>query len=153
MASAGLDLNQDPPHDESDVNLEPASLHPSSDPGVINWDGIQEWDGPAHELDYDFVWHGNGDDGECELICFVSFDLCVLICLLCQQILDGDEQGEGTEVGHGDPANANEPDESSDYEGDWHYVPIAPAHGGGGSRNARNQGKFMALASLSSMVL
>ena len=82
MASAGLDLNQDPPHDESDVNLEPASLHPSSDPGVINWDGIQEWDGPAHELDYDFVWHGNGDDGECELICFVSFDLCVLICLL-----------------------------------------------------------------------
>lgn len=114
MASAGLDLNQDPPPDESDVNLEPASLHPSSDPGVINWDGIQEWDGPAHELDYDFVWHGNGDD-------------------------DGDEQGEGTEVGHGDPANANEPDESSDYEGDWHYVPIAPAHGGGGSRNARNQ--------------
>jgi len=77
MASAGLDLNQDPPHDESDVNLEPASLHPSSDPGVINWDGIQEWDGPAHELDYDFVWHDNRDDGECELICFGSFDLCV----------------------------------------------------------------------------
>ena len=39
-----------------DENIEPASLHPSSDPGVINWDGIQEWDGPAHDLDYDFVW-------------------------------------------------------------------------------------------------
>ena len=69
MASAGLDLNQEPPPDESD---EPAPLHPSSDPGGTNWDGIQEWDGPAHELDYDFVWHDDGDDGECELICFGS---------------------------------------------------------------------------------
>lgn len=73
--------------------------------------------------------------------------------MLCQQIPDGDGQGESAEGGRDDPDDANEPDESADYEGDWHYVPIAPAHGGGGSRNARNQGKFMALASLSSMSL
>ena len=75
-----FDHHQLPPiHGLSRPRPEPraTSLLTSSDHGVINWDGIQEWDGPAHELDYDFVWHDNRDDGECELICFGSFDLCV----------------------------------------------------------------------------
>lgn len=34
-----------------DLNAEPA----------FEWDEIGEWEGPAHELDYDMVWSGSGN--------------------------------------------------------------------------------------------
>jgi hypothetical protein len=66
QSMAPFDLNQEPPHD----------------PDVI-WDGIQEWDGPAHELQYDLVWDDDGDEGERAISSCVSgsFDLFGLICL------------------------------------------------------------------------
>jgi hypothetical protein len=39
MVSNGLDLNAEPP---------------------IDWKEMIEWEGPAHELDYDLVWTGEG---------------------------------------------------------------------------------------------
>ena len=29
-----------------------------------DWDGIEEWDDPAHELDYNLVWHDGDEAGE-----------------------------------------------------------------------------------------
>jgi len=52
MGGIELDLNLDPPSDDLDQN----------DP--IDWDGIEEWDGPAHELDYNLVWHDGDEAGE-----------------------------------------------------------------------------------------
>ncbi|CAN6164883.1 unnamed protein product, partial [Urochloa humidicola] len=40
-----MDLNQIPPDDP------------------VDWEGIEEWDGPANELDYDMIWH-DGDQGD-----------------------------------------------------------------------------------------
>jgi len=37
-----IDLNEEPP--------EYGDLHPT------DWDDIVEYEGPAHQLDYDFVW-------------------------------------------------------------------------------------------------
>nr|TKW26528.1 hypothetical protein SEVIR_3G196100v2 [Setaria viridis] len=50
MLGLEIDLNEEPPE----------SVVP------IDWDDIAEWDGPAHELDYDMVWdEGNqGDEHE-----------------------------------------------------------------------------------------
>jgi hypothetical protein len=45
MVSNQLDLNAEPP---------------------IDWEEIGEWEGPAHELDYDLVWTGEG-------ICLLGF--------------------------------------------------------------------------------
>ncbi|KAJ1264236.1 hypothetical protein BS78_09G247800 [Paspalum vaginatum] len=28
----------------------------------IDWDGIREWEGPAHQLDYDLVWEDHPED-------------------------------------------------------------------------------------------
>ena len=52
MGGIELNLNLDPPSDDLDQN----------DP--IDWDGIEEWDGPAHELDYNLVWHDGDEAGE-----------------------------------------------------------------------------------------
>jgi len=51
MAQLGFDLNQEPPTDWG-LNGNP-----------IDWDAIDEWEGPAHELDYHLVWDDveNGD--------------------------------------------------------------------------------------------
>ncbi|CAO2189361.1 unnamed protein product [Urochloa humidicola] len=40
MAGIDLNLNLEPPADDFEL------------PDPIDWDDIQEWDGPAHELDY-----------------------------------------------------------------------------------------------------
>ncbi|CAD6338072.1 unnamed protein product [Miscanthus lutarioriparius] len=56
MPGLEIDLNQNP--SESDLE------------NPIAWDEIEEWDGPANELDYAMVWndenqgHGQGSDGE-----------------------------------------------------------------------------------------
>jgi hypothetical protein len=48
MPALGIDLNQQP--DES------GDLYPT------DWDDIDEYDGPAHQLDYDMVWE-DGNQG------------------------------------------------------------------------------------------
>ena len=62
MAPLGFDLNQEPPQD-LDTNDNPT-----------DWEGIGEWEGPAHDLDYHFVWddENNGAAG------FLRFNLFVL---------------------------------------------------------------------------
>ncbi|XP_039807342.1 uncharacterized protein LOC120671148 [Panicum virgatum] len=56
MGGIELDLNLDPPSDDLDQN------------DLIDWDGIEEWDGPAHELDYNLVWHdGDEADGDADM--------------------------------------------------------------------------------------
>ena len=44
MPGLGIDLNLQPP--------ESGQIYP------IDWDDVAEFDGPAHELDYDMVWDG-----------------------------------------------------------------------------------------------
>jgi hypothetical protein len=68
-----LDLNLEPPSDDLEQN----------DP--IDWDGIEEWDGPAHELDYKLVWHDadevvwhDADEGECSSIANCVYSFCRL---------------------------------------------------------------------------
>jgi hypothetical protein len=50
MAGRELNLNLEPPLDDLDLNA------------PIDWDGIEEWDGPAHKPDCNLVWH-DGDEG------------------------------------------------------------------------------------------
>ena len=53
MPGLGIDLNLQPP--------ESGQIYP------IDWDDITEFDGPAHELDYDMVWD-DGTEGAPSLI-------------------------------------------------------------------------------------
>ncbi|CAL5001422.1 unnamed protein product [Urochloa decumbens] len=48
------------PRLEIDLNEEP---HESGDLYPIDWDDIVEYDGPAHQLDYDLVWDDGSQDG------------------------------------------------------------------------------------------
>ncbi|KAG2620915.1 hypothetical protein PVAP13_3NG234515 [Panicum virgatum] len=61
MPGIDIDLNQTPPESTLDDH--------------IDWDEIEEWDGPTNELDYDMIWH-DGDEGD----------------------QDGDETNEGVQV-------------------------------------------------------
>jgi hypothetical protein len=55
MAPLGFDLHEEPPDWDN----------------PIDWDAIGEWEGPAHGLDYTFVW----DDGNNGAATFQRFSL------------------------------------------------------------------------------
>lgn len=48
-----------------ELNAEPA----------FDWDEIGQWEGPAHELDYDMVW---SDEGRSSVYSFMLY-----VCLFC----------------------------------------------------------------------
>jgi len=63
MPGLGIDLNLQPP--------ESGQIYP------IDWDDVAEFDGPAHELDYDMVWD-DGIEGAPSLI-FLFYHVLLLV--------------------------------------------------------------------------
>ncbi|CAM0144787.1 unnamed protein product [Urochloa decumbens] len=73
---------------EMDLNEE---AHESANFYPIDWDDIVEYDGPAHQLDYDFVWDDGSQDGV---------------------------QGDGTDGVHGDGTDGEQADGSDGVQAD-----------------------------------
>ena len=75
MPALEIDLNQNP--SESDLE------------NPIAWDEIEEWDGPANELDYAMVWDDGNQGADLIMIPDLSFvsSVCHLIflCVSCHR--------------------------------------------------------------------
>ena len=80
---------------ENDLNQEPPK---SGQNHSIDWDGIVEWDGPAHELDYYMVWD---DEIHCShllilLFCYVFILFMIsFLCFLFDVLGDEDQGADG----------------------------------------------------------
>jgi hypothetical protein len=102
MPGLGIDLNLEPP--ESD------QIYP------VQWDDIEEFDGPAHEIEYDMVWE----------IMDSSFFWCIVgIQDQGADAADGDEDDAADGGTEGVQADATDGLQGASTDGGWFHSTYA----------------------------